>query len=384
MKFLNNILEKLYPPVEPLKPGLYSYRPTEESDFPYPMHLRVESPDHALLILNASTVLHLNQTAAEMVHGLVINEGRDTTIKALSRRYDIPKEVLAKDYDDLVERLNIMMTTPDLDPVSFLDFERQAPYSGELAAPYRLDLALTYRFNDETPILGELQKRVSHELSEEEWLKVMEKSWEIGVPQIIFTGGEPTLQPFLPALIAAAEKNGQVTGLLTDGIKLADAEYMNLLLNQGLDHVMIILNSDVEACWKAVANVMPEDIHVTIHLTIKKDDLTYYTDILANLQAQQVDSLSLSASSKELEETLQNVNEYAINAGFSIVWDLPVPYSALNPVELELEQGEIRAQGKAWLYIEPDGDVLQAQGNTEVLGNLLKDGWNDIWAKARA
>lgn len=384
MKFLNNLLEKLYPPIQPLTPGLYSYRPTGENGFPYPMHLRVESTDHALLILNASTVLHLNQTAAEMIHGLVINEDRSSTIKALSKRYDIPKDVLGKDYDDLLERLTLMMTTPDLDPVSFLDFERQTPYSGELLSPYRLDLALTYRFSDADEVNPELRKRVDQELSEADWLKVIERSWKTGVPQLIFTGGEPTLQPFLPGLISAAEKNGQVTGILTNGVKLADPEYMHLLLNQGLDHVMLVLNPKESACWEAIANLMPEDIHVTVHLTIQDKDLETYTDLLSNLKSQDVDTLSLSASSHDLQELLQEVHEFAIDAGFTIIWDLPVPYSTLNPVEIELEGEEARAQGNAWLYVEPDGDVLQAQGKTEVLGNMLKDDWDDIWAKASA
>ncbi|MEE4195983.1 MAG: PqqD family peptide modification chaperone [Anaerolineae bacterium] len=384
MKFLNDLLELLFPPVEPLKPGLYSYRPQDEDDFPFPMHLRIESPDHALLIVNASTVLHLNQTAAEFIHGLIINENRKTTIKELSRRYDIPKETLSKDYDDLLERLNTMMTTPDLDPVSFLDFERQTPYSGELHSPYRLDLALTYRNNESDGVNEELRKRAAQELTEEQWLEIIEKTWKISVPQVIFTGGEPTLQDFLPKLIAAAEKNGQVTGLLTNGIKLADPEYMNLLLNQGLDNLMLVLDPQEEACWEAIANLMPEDIHVTVHLTIDRDDYAFYSDILANLRSQDVDTLSLSTCSKALEELLHQVNELAINAGFEIIWDLPVPYSTLNPVELELEGDELRAQGNAWLYVEPDGDVLQAQGQTEVLGNILNDDWDEIWSKARA
>ncbi len=49
-----------------------------------------------------------------------------------------------------------------------------------------------------------------------------------------------------------------------------------------------------------------------------------------------------------------------------LVWDLPVPYSSNNPVSLELEkegnQAFVEGAGKAWLYVEPDGDVLPAQG----------------------
>jgi MoaA/NifB/PqqE/SkfB family radical SAM enzyme len=38
--------------------------------------------------------------------------------------------------------------------------------------------------------------------------------------------------------------------------------------------------------------------------------------------------------------------------------------------------------GRAWLYIEPDGDVLPAKGSDQILGNILKDSWDRIWKAA--
>jgi len=36
--------------------------------------------------------------------------------------------------------------------------------------------------------------------------------------------------------------------------------------------------------------------------------------------------------------------------------------------------------GKAWLYVEPDGDVLPAQGMADqILGNILRDEWEKIY-----
>ncbi len=43
-----------------------------------------------------------------------------------------------------------------------------------------------------------------------------------GIPHVVFTGGEPTLRDDLPELIAHAERNGQITGLNTNGRRLAD------------------------------------------------------------------------------------------------------------------------------------------------------------------
>jgi hypothetical protein len=64
----------------------------------------------------------------------------------------------------------------------------------------------------------------------------------------------------------------------------------------------------------------------------------------------------------------------------NIRWDLPVPYSYSNPVSIETVEDEIPSgAGKTWLYVEPDGDVLPAQGEADkVLGNLLTDKWEAI------
>jgi MoaA/NifB/PqqE/SkfB family radical SAM enzyme len=79
------------------------------------------------------------------------------------------------------------------------------------------------------------------------------------------------------------------------------------------------------------------------------------------------------------------MREYAADLGLQLVWDLPVPYSSRNPIALET-QDEVVADGagKAWLYVEPDGDVLPAQGVNQVLGNLLREDWDSIWRKTTA
>jgi len=57
----------------------------------------------------------------------------------------------------------------------------------------------------------------------------------------------------------------------------------------------------------------------------------------------------------------------------------------MHPVALELTEHNHASQGagKAWLYVEPDGDVLPEQGENQVLGNLCRDSWESIWNKAR-
>jgi MoaA/NifB/PqqE/SkfB family radical SAM enzyme len=85
-----------------------------------------------------------------------------------------------------------------------------------------------------------------------------------------------------------------------------------------------------------------------------------------------------------LQEDLQAARELEANLDISLVWNLPVPYSHNNPLWLETEQQEFQeGAGRAWMYVEPDGDVLPAQGILNVLGNLVEESWEEIWNKTQ-
>ncbi len=234
----------------------------------YRLHLRLLKDGSGILIVNAATVLHLNPTAAEFAFHMMKGTPPEQTAKQISSRYHISLEEAQKDYLDFHDRVQTMIHTPDLDPTTYLDFERVAPHSHDLTAPLRLDCALTYRLPAGTQAEYAPTKRVDRELSAEEWQTVMDKAWAAGIPHITFTGGEPTLRDDLPALIAHAEKVGQVTGLLTDGLKLADKNYLNTLLQTGLDHLLFILQPENPASWQALETILAEDLYTTVHLTV--------------------------------------------------------------------------------------------------------------------
>ncbi len=273
-----------------------------------------------------------------------------------------------------------LITTPDLDPVSFLDFELVQPHSANLTSPLRLDCALTYRLSADTQAEYAPTKRVDRELSTDEWKTILNKAWSAGIPHITFTGGEATLRDDLPDLIAHAEKNGQVCGLLTDGLKFADKEYFELLLQTGLDHILFMLQPENEKSWLALEVIMPQDIFVTVHLTLNKDNIQTAEETLKRIATLEVQSLSLTLSNKSLREIYDTLRDKAAELGLTLKFDLPVPYSAYNPVTLETQEDNIpEGAGKAWLYVEPDGDVLPTQGMADkILGNLLTDEWKEI------
>jgi len=380
MASIINFLREQFTRTQPLPTGTHHYQ-SQPDEPAYRLHLRLQPDGSGILIVNAATVLHLNPTAAEYAYHMIKGTTPDEAANQIAKRYRVSRATAKKDFLDFTERTRTMIHTPDLDPVTYLDFERVAPHSQALTAPLRLDCALTYHLPVSTQAEYAPTKRVDRELTTEEWQTIMDKAWAAGIPHITFTGGEPTLREDLPALIAHAEKNGQVCGLLSDGLKLADKKYLQLLLQTGLDHLLFILQPENEASWQALETVMPEDLFTTVHLTVTSHNVKKGRNILERLAKLEVKSLSLSASDASLKDDLAGLRQRAAELGLSVKFDLPVPYSADNPVAHETaEDSVIDGSGKAWLYVEPDGDVLPTQGMAEkILGNFLKDPWEMIY-----
>jgi hypothetical protein len=370
---------------QPLPPGLYQYKAPPDASLHYRLHLRLNPDGTGVLLVNASTVLHVNQTAAEYAYHLIQRTPPEDVARLVARRYRVSKTQAMEDYQEFFERIETLLLIPDLDPVMYLGFDREEPYPEHLSAPYRLDCALTYRQKAGSSPEVVLQERARAELTTDEWKTVLGKAWDTGIPHIIFTGGEPTLRDDLVELLEHAESLGQITGLITNGYRLSDSEYLDKLLFAGLDHVVIVLQPQEEETWESLASflywykVLEADLHVTAHLTITPDNAAASQDLLKRLAGAGIQSVSLSARSADLAGPLEEARNRAAELGLSLDWDIPVPYSDLNPVALELEEANPPSgAGRAWLYVEPDGDVLPGQGRKQVLGNILKDPWDLI------
>ena len=384
---MNNVftrITQLFKSAEPIPAGVYHFQSPPDSESQYRLHLRVESGGEGLLIINASTILHLNQSATEYAYHLINKTALEEVAQKIGGRYHINRSDARIDFIEFKQKIQTLLDFPDLDPVSYLDISREDPYTGVIGAPFRLDCAITYQLPDNSnPDLAPV-KRVDRELSTEEWEKIINRTWQAGIPHLIFTGGEPTLRDDLIDLITRAEKNGQVTGLLTDGYKLMDQTYRSEILQSGLDHLLFLLTPTDKESWNALKAVLDEDLHTTVHITIQPNIIGKMPQIVENLKEFGANAVSLSVSefsNTQLAQALLSAQTLIAEAGIPLKWDIPVPYSQHNPISLELgtDQDVSSGSGKAWFYVEPDGDVLPAQGVNQVLGNLLDEKWQDIW-----
>jgi organic radical activating enzyme len=371
-----------FAPIQTLPAGMYHYISPPEDTRNYRLHLRIETDGSGVLIVNAATILHLNQTAAELAYYIVQNVPPDQAARRLAARFHVSRDQALADYTNLIDRIQLLINTPDLDPETFLDFDRRSAHSGPISAPYRLDCALTYRLPaGDSPETAPVE-RVKRELSTQEWQQIIDKAFAIGIPHIVFTGGEPTLRPDLVDLIGHAEANNQITGLISDGLKFNDADYLNAVLNKGLDHLMLVFDPEQKEAWSALENVLAADLFVAVHLTLSEASSPGFAEVLDRLVELGVKAISLSSNSQAMKTQIEAARNLVAAKNLELIWNLPVPYSSFHPVALETVQWEsIPGAGRDWLYVEPDGDVLPTQGQNQVLGNFLQDPWEIIWKK---
>ena len=133
---------------------------------------------------------------------------------------------------------------------------------------------LTYRCNLQCPYcynpldLG----RTSDELSRDEWLSAIDQATDLGILQIGFSGGEPTLRANdLVALTRRVTERGAYANLITQGTFLDDA-LLDALLDAGLAHVQISIQAPERELAATIAGTDVHDRKVeTIRRVARRD-----------------------------------------------------------------------------------------------------------------
>ncbi len=390
----------------PLEKGIYHYRTPDGAEERYRLHLRVEEDGRGILIINAAKVLHLNQTAAEYARFVLAEAAPETVAREMARRYQVDRHTAQADYERLRETIATLARTDEVCPVTFLDVGRIEPFTTPVSAPYRMDLALTYRCNDDCSHCYVARDKNYPELSTAEWKRVIDRVWEVGIPHICFTGGEATVRDDLRELIEYAEDVGLVTGLLTNGRTLSDRAYLDGLLEAGLDHIQITIESHdpavhdrmvgCEGAWQetvdGIRNTVDADVYVMTNTTItdlNSDGLEETVAFIAGLgvntfacngliYAGKGRDVGIGIPEKDLQPILEKVQAAAAEHEMRLIWYTPTQYCELNPIEMELGVKGCTA-ARYNMCVEPNGDVIPCQSYYQALGNILRDDWPSIW-----
>lgn len=369
------------------------------------IHLRIDGDGSGVMIINANQIYHLNPTAASMSYFHLTHLPVETSVKALKTAFDVSELDALADYQSAGKMIDQLIDSGDC-PICDLDLEINAPFSSTPSAPYRMDLAITYHCNNACAHCYNGRPRNYPELSTNAWFGILDKLWEIGIPHVVFTGGEPTFREDLPVLIKYAEEKGQITGLNTNGRKLSDEIYVKTLVDSGLDHIQITFESSVPSihdemvchpgAWSQTSaglkNAIKNHKYVMTNTTMLSTNKHTIPDTLHFLGDLGVRTVGLNAliysgkgktvgtglSENELQELLSTAGEIAESYNQRLIWYTPTQYCNFDPVINHLGVKGCTAA----LYnmcIEPNGDVIPCQSYYSSVGNLLSTDWGKIW-----
>jgi radical SAM protein with 4Fe4S-binding SPASM domain len=370
------------------------------------VHLRIDQDGSGLLLVNANRIIHLNPTAAFLAYMILQQDSQDKVVKALTKIYDITIDQATTDYTQIHYKIQELIKPDGACPIHDLDVDITLPFSTKPSAPYRMDLAITYRCNNDCSHCYNARPRDYPELSTKLWFQILDRLWEYGIPHIVFTGGEPTLRNDLPELINHAEHNGQITGINTNGRRLSDRNYVKNLVDAGLDHVQITLESNnpeihdmmvnARGAWNqtvaGIQNVLETPLYVMTNTTMLRHNSPYLAQTLDFMATIGIPTIGLNAliysgrgltansglAETDLHSRLLIAREKTSQHDQRLIWYTPTQYCNFDPMQLELGVKGCSAA----LYnmcIEPNGDVIPCQSYYHALGNILTTPWKNIW-----
>jgi radical SAM protein with 4Fe4S-binding SPASM domain len=402
MSFLNKVFKKKSVPS-----GRYTYRGTGEFAG-LALQLRVEPDERGVMVINANTVLHLNETASAYAYNFMQGMPESEVVKKIRGMFRVTEAQAKQDYEKLVYTISTLAHTEKICPVSFLEVEKEEPFSYAYTAPLRMDMALTFRCNNDCVHCYAGGPHETPEMTTQQWKEAIDRLSNIGVFTLTFTGGEPTLREDLPQLLRYAQDKGIVTGLITNGRNLKDKAYVETLEKAGLDFVQVTLESHKPAVhdlmtaakgsWKAtvegIRNAVNSQIYVTTNTTLSKHNAASFLDTIDFIKGLGVNAFGCNSliysgkasevsqdfalTTEELTELLPKIRGKANQLGLKFLWYTPTQYCKFDPVQHGLGVKSCTA-ALINMCVGPNGDVYPCQSYFESLGNILKDDWKTIW-----
>ena len=288
-------------------------------------------------------------------------------------------------------------------------------YAEYMNAPHRMDLMVSAMTKDgkwhcnqkcvHCYAAGQVHADEA-ELSTEDWKKILDKLRSIGVPQVTFTGGEPTMRDDLAELVSYAR--WFVSRLNTNGIRLTK-EYCESLRKAELDSVQITFYSadpevhnrlvgapQYENTVRGIENALEAGLSISINTplcTLNRDyrktleflhekGVIYVTcsGLITTGNAAEEASERLQLKGEELEQILREAVAYCHENGMEIAFTSPgwIPQAVFDELNIPSPSCGACLSNMA---ITPAGNVVPCQSwlSDKPLGNLLEDDWASIW-----
>ena len=293
-------------------------------------------------------------------------------------------------------------------------------YAPHMTAPHRMDLMVSAlykdcRWNCNNQCLhcyaAEQELSDTEELSLTQWKQVIDKCRAARIPQLTFTGGEPTLRTDLVELVDYSK--WFITRLNTNGICLTQT-LCNALYEASLDSVQITLYShdahihnalvgadSWEKTVQGIRNAAGAGLNVSINTPLCTLNADYRETLrfLNGLNIKYVScsglipaggatggaSISTQLSEDALYKVLKDAYDYCREAGIDCSFTSPGWMREERLYEIGFRTAPSCGACLSNMAIAPGGAVIPCQSwlSGEGLGNMLETPWHAIWNSAK-
>ena len=293
-------------------------------------------------------------------------------------------------------------------------------YAPEMTAPHRMDLMVSamtrggaWHCNQKCLHCYAAGQPLSDtpELTTAQWKEILAKLRAANVPQVTFTGGEPTLRADLVELVEVAQ--WFVTRLNTNG-RLLTPELCRRLYEASLDSVQVTLYSHDPAVHNALVGAEGFDDTVTgirnavaagLSVSVNTPLCSLNTDYAATVRfahelgvryvtcsglipsgsAEGAESRATRLTEEQLTDVLRRAVTAAEELGMEMDFTSPGWLKAETLRSMGLTLVPSCGACLSNMAIAPDGGVIPCQSwlSSQPLGNMLTDDWDKIWQSQR-
>ncbi len=373
-------------------------------------YIYVRMRDH-LLIKRPNQVVKLNPTGALILHELLAGTSIRAVMGDLDRRKKDEVALFLHAVRKQVESgLNPYGGHPAVETEQFEAPFSEWPVLSEVALTYRCNLRCRFCYAGCNCTRKESGRA---ELGVDGFREVLRQiREEAGVPSVSFTGGEPTLVPFLPDLIRYAKDLDMRVNLISNGT-LIDGDMARRLVDAGLDSAQISIeaaNADLhdhiagckgsfDRTVEGVRALVATGIHVHTNTTLHRHNLDAARDIPAFVRWDLgLDRLSMNlviptgsvathgdvhVRYSDAIDPILRVRESCEREGIEFMWYSPLPMCIFNTVAHGLgNKGCAACEGL--LSVNPWGEVLPCASYDDPVGSLLDEGFDTVWHSLKA
>lgn len=336
------------------------------------------------------------------------------TIRGVKRVYPL---VSGKRFEnDIYTMMNAFKQVAYREPVDekigYMTLGEYAPF---MRAPHRMDLMVSamtkegkWHCNQKCVhcYAAGQQQAEEQEISTKEWMEIIDRCRLAGIPQLTFTGGEPTMREDLVELVEHAA--WFVTRLNTNGIRLTK-QLCDRLHAASLDSMQITFYSADEEIHNrlvgaphyqdtvaGIENALAAGISLSINTplcTLNQDyvktlkflhekGVQYVTcsGLITTGNAAEEASEQLQLSHEEIRKVLKEAVEYCFANGMEISFTSPGWVEDAYCQELGITTPSCGAC-LSNMAVTPGGNVVPCQSwlSEGILGSMLKDDWDTIW-----